>query len=303
MKLFEKFSTQHLGKDYEIQAHFGLKLLTDEQIKKVQKISLEIYKDILAVCEQNHLVVMMGGGSVLGTIRHKGFIPWDDDMDLMMSREDYEKFINLFDTTLSHKYNINIKSELPGVITRIEKKNTIMTGILSNPQYPQDGIGVDITPIDSVPDNKLIYYIKGILITCLFVVITSRRVYALRTSLSQRYFCQTLPMTLVYYMRLCIGFLSCIVPYKKLHYWFDKFVASSKKTKYVTIASGRKHYFGETLPTEIFFPVKRRMFENVIAYVPNDYDRYLSNLYGNYMKMPPEDKREHHTVVDFIINE
>lgn len=298
MNWLEKYRTQRLGKDPETQKRFGLKPLTDEQINKIHDITLEIYKDILAICEQHHLVIMMSGGSALGTVRHKGFIPWDDDMDLMMPRADYEKFINLFDSTLSHKYNIDIKSEFPGYFLRVDKKHTKMIGLFHNPKYPPKGIGIDVFPIDSVPNNKLLYYLKGIVIAGLVFILASRRIYMNKKALSTKYYGHTLPMLLFYYLRIIIGFLSCVISYKRWHNWYNKFVRSSKKTKYVTIASGRKHYYGETLPIEVFLPVKQMMFEGVTAYVPNDYDRYLTNLYGNYMEIPPENKREHHAVVE-----
>lgn len=302
MNWLEKYRTQRLGRDPETQKRFGLKPLTDEQIKKIHDITLEIYKDILAVCEQHHLVIMMSGGSALGTVRHKGFIPWDDDMDLMMPRADYEKFINLFDSTLSHKYKTDIKSEFPGYFLRVDKKNTKMIGISHNPRFQPKGIGIDIFPIDSVPNNRLLYYFKGIITTVLIFILASRRIYINKNPLS-KYYGQTLPMLLFYHFRRIIGFLSCVVSYQRLHNWYDKFIASSEKTKYATIVSGRKHYLGETLPTEVFLPVKQMVFEEVKAYVPNNYDRYLTNLYGNYMEVPPENKREQHVVVDFCITE
>lgn len=300
MKFPTKFSTQHFGTNAEVQIRFGMKPLTDEQIKQAQDISLEIYKDILSVCNKYHLTVMLGGGSVLGAVRHKGFIPWDDDMDLMMPRKDYDEFVQLVDTTLSAKYDISIKSELPGLILRIEKKNTKMIGVFNNPKY-STGIGVDLTPIDSVPNNAIIYYLKGILTMCLFSVIISRRMYLRRTQLSREYYSQTLSMQLFYHIRMFIGFLSGIIPYKTMWRWYDRFIASSKKTDNVSIASGRKHYFGETLPTEVFYPVKQTKFEGVTAYVPNDYNKYLTNLYGDYMTIPPVNQREHHNVVEFIV--
>ena len=67
---------------------------------------LEMYSDILRVCEKYNIRVMLGGGSALGAVRHGGFIPWDDDLDLIMPREDYNKFISVFDKELSDLYEI-----------------------------------------------------------------------------------------------------------------------------------------------------------------------------------------------------
>ena len=302
MKLFERFSTQYLGTNSTVQERAGLKKLTTEQVKQIQVISLEIYKDIFSVCEQNNLVVMMGGGSTLGAVRHKGFIPWDEDMDLMMMRKDYDRFIELFDRTLSQKYTLNLKSDLPGLFAKVDKKGTKMTDVFSNPKYPAKGIGIDIFPIDSVPDNGIVRYAKGVLSMTLYFVIISRKMYLLRNPVSKRYYSQTFGMRMFYCIRIVIGFLAGLVPYKTLCRGFDKLVACTEETKRVTIASGRKHYFGEMQPADVFLPVKQGEFEGISVYLPHDYDKYLKHLYGNYMEIPPENKREHHAVVDLCLN-
>ena len=73
-----------------------LRELTDKERERLRKCLFSIYKDIALVCSKYGLCFMLGGGSVLGAVRHKGFIPWDDDIDLMMPREDYMKFISVF---------------------------------------------------------------------------------------------------------------------------------------------------------------------------------------------------------------
>ena len=72
-----------------LQSNLPVHELTEEQSKTLKAAFVQMYLDILAVCEKHHLTLMMGGGSCLGTIRHKGFIPWDDDIDLNMMRKDY----------------------------------------------------------------------------------------------------------------------------------------------------------------------------------------------------------------------
>ena len=73
----------------------GLKELTPEESKALKNCLLDIYKHVAHVCMAHNLVIMLGGGSCLGAVRHQGFIPWDDDMDLMMPRTDYEQLIEL----------------------------------------------------------------------------------------------------------------------------------------------------------------------------------------------------------------
>ena len=83
-----------------------LRELTDKERERLRKCLFSIYKDIALVCSKYGLCFMLGGGSVLGAVRHKGFIPWDDDIDLMMPREDYMKFISVFNKELGNKYDL-----------------------------------------------------------------------------------------------------------------------------------------------------------------------------------------------------
>ena len=119
-----------------------------------------------------------------------------------------------------------------------------------------------------------------------------------RTKYSDRLFFLHTISFVTYLIRLFVGFLSCIFSYDYLAKFYDRFVSSERKSKYVTIACGRKHYKGETLCVHTFFPLKEVLFDGVKSYVPNDVDLYLKNLYGdNYMSIPPENKREPHACV------
>ena len=80
--------------------------LTEEDIKRMHEVLLEMYDDLFEVCEKNSIKMLASGGTALGTIRHQGFIPWDDDMDLHFSRSDYETFIKIFEKELGEKYGV-----------------------------------------------------------------------------------------------------------------------------------------------------------------------------------------------------
>lgn len=89
--------------------------------------------------------------------------------------------------------------------------------------------------------------------------------------------------------------------HKKWAVLFDTFVKSKKDTNYVTIPAGRKGYAGETVETSVMFPVRQATFEGLTVNIPSNIHRYLQNLYGDYMVIPPEKKRERHYVVDIKI--
>ena len=132
--------------------------LTDANVKKLQDVLLNIFVDVKNVCDENNITYMMAGGSLLGTIRHKGFIPWDDDIDLMMTRTEYEKFRTIFTDKLSDKYILadpsfsdNYFNKMP----KIYKKNTnyVELSTMNVPTY--DMIFIDIFIIENIPNSFL----------------------------------------------------------------------------------------------------------------------------------------------------
>lgn len=109
-----------------------LRELTDKERERLRKCLFSIYKDIALVCSKYGLCFMLGGGSVLGAVRHKGFIPWDDDIDLMMPREDYMKFISVFNKELGNKYDLFYPFSNEGkfqYFVQVSRKDTILTKV------------------------------------------------------------------------------------------------------------------------------------------------------------------------------
>lgn len=131
-----------------------LRELSDEEVRQLQGCFLEIIKDVIEVCEKYHICYMAAGGTALGSVRHKGFIPWDDDVDLLMPREDLNRFVEIFDEALSDRYEMtspNSKYPLESMISAIYKKNTRKTSFMDfNTPFPK-GVHIDIFAIESVP--------------------------------------------------------------------------------------------------------------------------------------------------------
>lgn len=292
-------SVRDVAHKYEKTADLELITLNDEQVKRVQEICLGIFKDIQTVCNKYGLKVLLGGGSALGAVRHKGFIPWDDDIDLMMPREDFNTFMQVFNKELSEKYYMACPhaqySNQYNYIIKVIDKDSLCCDMFEKSRLFHQGFAIDIGAIDYVPDNNIPYYLKGWVSFVLLFIINSNMMYHCQNAFSKKLFTQKLASSLYYYLRISLGFFTSFLPYQKWCHIFDNFIASSKPTKRASIPSGRNHYFKETKSSDVFFPIKEAMFEDTCAYVPNDTDKYLKGLYGDhYMVIPPENKREKH---------
>lgn len=279
--------------------------LSNKERIELKKCLIEIYQDFERICNKHSLDFMLGGGSVLGAIRHNGFIPWDDDLDIMMPRKDYDEFIKIFSKEMSNEYYLYAPNSNDGVtntFAKLVKKGTNMVDIYNIHTRLHKGVWIDIFPIENVPQKKSARIIKGFLSDVLAFVVVSNYIYFSKNIIMKRYFYSSKKGKINYNFRLILGFLTSFISYKKLYKFYDQFVQHKKPSNTYTIPTGRKHYRGEILSKSSFLPTRRGSFENIYVNLPNDPESYLSNLYGDYMSIPPEDKRERHLFVEFDCN-
>ena len=274
--------------------------VSEEQMERLKKEVLEIYQDILMYCNQNNITPFLVGGSALGAIRHNGFIPWDDDLDIGMIRSHYDKFVKEFEENFSSKYIVNSAgrdNNAKARFTKIMKKNTICRGLFAPQDDTINGIFVDLFPIDNVPNNRIKRAIKGF--HCDFIEFISAQVYYKEfTKTTDEIQILKNMGKLNYFVRKALGFL---FSYRSSSEWnarLDKVERwRDNNSKLCSIVPGRKHYFGEIINRDIIFPVRYVDFCGIKAPVFNKVEIYLENLYGkNYMKLPPVEKRERHMV-------
>lgn len=279
-----------------------LRLLSEEECAQLKQTLLEMHNDIVSLCEEHKITIMLGGGSCLGAIRHKGYIPWDDDLDLMMPREDYEKLIMLFNEgKVDKKYLFEYPQKARDVknnFLKIYLKGTVCKDIYDDNCLSPSHIFIDVFPMDYAPENMLYRRVKASFSDFLQAVCTCTLYSQYKSSNLEFFSKQDDEAWKRYKLRMLLGKLFSFSSHKKWVYWFDRFNAKSKKSKFMTVPTGRNHYLKETLPVESFLPVKEVSFEGQKAYVPGGYDQYLRHLYGDYMKVPPIDKRERHFIVD-----
>ena len=277
--------------------------LTDEESAQLKQTLLDIYKDVLYACQKHGLTVLLGGGSCLGAVRHNGFIPWDDDLDVMMLRADYNRLPQVLQEEFGDKYSIigpNISEHARTPFIKLGKRGTVFNTIYDLPEDKHE-IAIDVFPIENIPDNRLLRLWHGFWLNLLQYNALCIGLYEGRQCYATQVLRGSKEGRKKINLRLFIGHIgSWLFNYTKLYAFCDRYAAkyANKLTKDVTIPTGRGHYFGEIQPREKFVPAVMHDFAGVQAPIPHDYDVYLHKLYGDYMQLPPLDKREKHSCVE-----
>ena len=284
-----------------LNSNLQIRELTENECLRLKQILLEMYKDISFVCEKENLTVMLGGGSCLGAVRHKGFIPWDDDLDLNMLRSDYDKFPMALQKYFPEKYilrgpGVSENYELPFI--KIEKKGTMLKTIYEL-ENESPAIGIDLFPLENIPNGKLDRLIFGIKNNFYQFVSVCVKLYSRRQCPATKLLSSTKEGRKKLRKRFFIGkmfsFRSYKDWYKKCEILAQKY--KNKETLYVTCPTGRGHFFGEILRRKDVIPTHNCKFEGLSVKIYGNYDKYLSALYGDYMQVPPPEKREKHFIV------
>lgn len=251
-------------------------MLSNMQIKLLNM--LEWFDDY---CFKNNITYYIAGGTLLGAVRHEGFIPWDDDIDVVVPRPDYERLISSFETGKSNYLLETPYSNNPDFLFSYSKLYDKSTTLVENVKpICKRGIYIDIFPLDGIGnDNWEENFDKFDKINMLLMT----RTCSVRKG---RGFIKN---TAVRFMKIIP---QCILNNKELSRKVDKQASriDFDNSKYVGNLMGayRKK---EVIMKQIIGKPRKYKFENIIVNGPEKYDEYLSHIYGEWNKLPPEDKR------------
>ena len=277
--------------------------MTQEEISEAQRLIFEIFSDVKQLCETQGLTLMLGGGSCLGAVRSRGFIPWDDDMDCIMPRADYEKLKLIFDSALGDKYVLQVPrvkghraSNLFMKIIRRDGPEHVQPSHAGDPG--EKGLWLDIVPMDFAPENAFKRVFKGLWCDFIAYVAVSRYLLKCRSAVYAAYMKRTPRGRLEYYFRNVLGFLASFMSYEGWYDYFDSVCRGKCETRLVTFASGTGHYLGECMPLDTFLPAGVGEFEGAQVLLPRKAHNYLRRHYGaDYMTPPKSEHRKAHPIV------
>lgn len=258
----------------------------------LQKCQLDILKAFIEVCEKNHLQYYLVGGTAIGAIRHQGFIPWDDDIDVGLPRPDYDKFVALNKPFSNSRYFIQTFKSDPNYLYNFAKVRDSNTTFIEKPfahHQMNHGVWIDVYPIDGMsyenkPAKKL-----GKKVRRFWTNVYLMYLGAFYRKITRRTWYIDIPLNIV----ALLFFWTNVGHYRNKR--IERFAKKIPYEKAVLVGN----MFGnnadrEAMPKEIFQEGSHATFEGIDVLVPKDYDKYLTLLFGNYMQLPPLEKRVGH---------
>lgn len=265
----------------------------EDTLQHIKDVELLILKDFIDICDENNIDYYLFFGTEIGAVRHQGFIPWDDDIDIMMFREDYEKFLKVMEEKNSEKYtvfDIRYDEHYFFQFGRLSLNGTYWAEYWDSQVPFKLGIHLDLFILDKVPDNKFkrFLYMRRCLVLCKLCSISSIKI--------EQY--SNLVKTVTHLLHFIFNKIGLTPKYyqKKMLKLFRKYENQDCKY-YADLTMNEQPYF----KVEDLKPAKLVKFEDIYAKIPNNQEATLGQIFGDYMQLPPEEERVPHILneIDF----
>lgn len=267
----------------------------DFTLKRIQEVELEILKDFMDICDRNGLDYFGIAGTGIGALRHHGFIPWDDDIDVAMPRDDFEKLLPLVEKEMGDKYLIMNAERYPNyplMTTRMTMRGTkFKEEALKNIDAPL-GIFLDLYPLDKVSDNPK----------------EARRQARDAWFWSKILILRSIPFPMLGFSgwkakiihAICglAHLVLSILHVSKTWIYKKAYEAETRSNHYTKTKN--LDFFCDTTPymnlyaVKDIYPLRKLLFEDVELNFPHNLHNNLTGMYGDYMQLPPEEKRKNH---------
>ena len=268
-------------------------LYSEKELKSIQHIEKQILNEFIRVCNVLKIEFFVYGGTLLGLIKYGDMIPWDDDIDVAMTRENYTKFLEEAPNVLRENFTIQSpynEKKSPYSYTKLRMKGTKFIEKFHHRLNIEKGIYIDIYPVDNIPDNeklRLKQWKKSQLFCKLYYLRQCKH-----ASFKNDSFFRVFKHTLLYYtLRL--------MPQRFYYKRIDKYMTmyDSIKTKRMACLFSPNY---ENIYVQLY-PLKKKKLGDIEVNIPFCYDDHLKKRYGNYTKDIPNNKRFGHIPYEFYI--
>ncbi len=262
-------------------------------LEEQRKIQIDLLNELRRVCDENNIKYFLAGGSLLGAIRHKGYIPWDDDIDINMLKEDYDKFLKIFNEKCNNKMKAVSYKNMDGYYYQFAKVTNLETVLVekNSRDIPGLGVNIDIFPLYYLPDNNpkaldKIYKKQKFLYSFINMYKTKDIEKATKNKFK------------LILKKIAIPIIDKLKIYKIALRKIENLTKKYKKTNTVAYIGGR-YARKEIMPASYVSDYKYAEFEGEEYKIPIEIEEYLTKHYGNYMELPPENERvnEHENIV------
>ncbi len=264
-------------------------------LKEKQKTALEILRIVASFCEENKIKYSLAYGTLLGAVRHKGFIPWDDDIDIIIPREDYTRFVKLFCEIPPENMKC-LSFENDTFYLPYTKIVDLRTRIITENFMPLDDLGVyvDVFPLDFLSDDKE----EANSINKSFIRLNKMIRYSVFNNVKE--VCDGrihIPRMVFYYLAKIVGFKRLSAVHKK------RILKFSQKTGVwgAVMSYCYEGYNAKVFESVLLDTMMSTEFENTDFCIPEKYDQVLTGLYGDYMQLPPLEKRIVHSETAYYV--